>query len=208
MDQREPGKLKPMQELGDEELLKLYRSNADPEIIGLLYTRYTHLVFGNCFRYLENEEMARDAVMEIFERLFETLKTDEIRHFSSWLFQVSRNHCLMQIRQDGTKQKHLKVIRAEKEEEFMESGFFLHLKDEEDEEKKKRINFALEKLNDEQRQCIKLMYLEGLSYKEIADLTGFELKAVKSHIQNGKRNLRVILDKASWLIILLIIWIK
>ena len=45
-------------------------------------------------------------------------------------------------------------------------------------------------LKDEQRECIELFYLKECSYAEVASMTGFSLKEVKSHIQNGKRNLK------------------
>jgi RNA polymerase sigma-70 factor (ECF subfamily) len=54
---------------------------------------------------------------------------------------------------------------------------------------------ALKELNQEQRQCVTLFYLERRSYQEIHEITGFTLLQVKSYIQNGKRNLRILIEK-------------
>ena len=54
---------------------------------------------------------------------------------------------------------------------------------------------SLEELNPEQKQCLILFYLEKKSYQEISENTGFSLMQVKSYIQNGKRNLKILLDK-------------
>lgn len=54
---------------------------------------------------------------------------------------------------------------------------------------------CLEELNSEQQQCVTLFYLEKKSYQEIAEKTGYSLMQVKSHIQNGKRNLKILLEK-------------
>lgn len=207
LDQRDTAKLKRFGELGDEALLGIYRDTGDPEVIGVLYTRYTHLVFGNCYRYLGREEVARDAVMEIFEKLFDTLKEDEIRHFSSWLYQVSRNYCLMKLRKTGTEAKHLRILKAEKEGEIMESGLVMHLKEEELEIDKDRLKAAMKKLKKAQRTCLELMYMEDMSYKDIAERTGYSLRSVKSHIQNGKRKLRILLEHTARMIIISILWL-
>jgi RNA polymerase sigma-70 factor (ECF subfamily) len=54
---------------------------------------------------------------------------------------------------------------------------------------------AMENLNPEQKRCIDLLYLQQKSYKEVSELTGYDLKKVKSYIQNGKRNLKIMLSK-------------
>jgi RNA polymerase sigma factor (sigma-70 family) len=54
---------------------------------------------------------------------------------------------------------------------------------------------CIDQLKDEQKECIKLFYLEEKCYQEIAESTSYELKKVKSYIQNGKRNLRICMDQ-------------
>src|SRR5512138_3570021 len=82
------------QDLQDPELIRLYRSNRKPEIIAVLFQRYTHLVYGVCLNYLDDRAEAEDAVMEVFEGLMDKLLEHDITNFKSWLYSVTRNHCL------------------------------------------------------------------------------------------------------------------
>ena len=174
----------------DEQLIKIYLSTGDKTIIGELFERYTHLVYGVCFKYLKDEEQCRDMVMEIFEGLFEKLKKYEVSNFKSWLHSVTRNSCLMKIRGEKTEKNALEEIKNTSEV-FMDSFEKMHqIIDKPDERRVNSLMNALAVLNEEQRQCLELMYLQEKSYKEVAFLTGFSLKQVKSHIQNGKRNLK------------------
>lgn len=191
--------------LSDEEVLRQYRLHQDPEFIGELYTRYTHLVYGNCLHYLDDAEQARDAVMQIFEGLFDSLTKTEVRNFSSWLFQVSRNHCLMELRKRKTRKRAQIQLRLDEDVEFMESAEEVHLNTEDEMFSRETLVKALEALNPDQRKCLELMYLENNSYQQIVEITGIEWKQVKSHIQNGKRNLRKVLGPI--LVFLLIIMI-
>jgi RNA polymerase sigma factor (sigma-70 family) len=63
------------------------------------------------------------------------------------------------------------------------------------EEQSSHLKAALNELSHEQKNCIQMFYLEKLSYHDIETRTGFSFSQVKSHIQNGKRNLRIILEK-------------
>ena len=175
------------QNRSDTELLKQYGTNGDLEILGVLYQRYMHLVYGVCLKYLKEPEASKDAVMQIFEKLAKKVPEQEITHFKSWLYVVTRNHCLMSLRQQQ-KRKNTEAL-------FMESTINLHLNGESDEVHSKLITKAIATLSEEQQHCIKLFYFQSLSYQEIADETGYKLKKVKSYIQNGKRNLRIYLDQ-------------
>lgn len=177
----------------DPELIHKYRYSDDMAALEELFRRYSHLVFGVCLKYLKNEEDGKDASMEIFEELIRSLKEHDIRNFKSWLYSVTKNHCLMKLR----KSKHFPVLQKNPEEiekNFMENAPFMHLCN----EKEKLVgdlNAALSRLNEAQRTCIRMFYFEEKTYREIASTTGFAEKQVKSHIQNGKRNLKNILTE-------------
>ncbi len=178
----------------DKKLVAAYKKSGNREHIGKLFKRYTHLVYGVCLKYLKNEEKSKDAVMDIFEKLIDSLRQHDIAHFKSWLYQVSKNHCLMQLRSE---KKH-ESIRDEIDENnasfFMESFIDLHHKEEEKANLANNLYKAMNNLNDEQRICIELMYLKDKSYKEVSYITGFKIKQVKSFIQNGKRNLKQMIN--------------
>jgi RNA polymerase sigma-70 factor (ECF subfamily) len=177
----------------DPQLIEAYRYSDDMTALEELFRRYSHLVFGVCLNYLKNEEDSKDATMEIFEQLIQSLKVQHIRNFKNWLYTVTKNHCLMKLRK--TKYFHTTMKNPEEIENiFMENAPFMHLCNEE-ENLVGDLNAALSRLNEAQRTCIRMFYFEEKTYRAIAATTGFEEKKVKSHIQNGKRNLKIILTQ-------------
>ena len=179
-------------DIDDQVLLTEYRSSGDLEVLGQLYGRYMHLVYGVCLKYLKDDEASKDAVMQIFEQLIKKLKIHEVNNFKSWLYTLARNHCLMEIRANG-KQEFVSL-----EDNFMEKDAFVHLDIEDTRERKLTVmEECVEKLPAEQKDTIRLFYLEQKCYKEVADITGYDLNKVKSYIQNGKRNLKICIENNS-----------
>lgn len=173
-------------------LLSEYRSTGDLEILGKLYEKYMPLVYGLCLKYFKDEELSKDAVMQIFEELIKKLKIHEVSNFKSWLYTLSRNHCLMSIRA-SSKQEFVSI-----EENFMENDAFVHLDIDETRENQLHImEKCIGKLPAEQKDTISLFYLEQKCYKEVSEITGYDLNKVKSYIQNGKRNLKICIEKNS-----------
>lgn len=184
---------KEMEPLSDEELIAVFHQTSDNAHVGTLYKRYAHLVFGVCMKYLRDEEAAGDAAMEIFEKLLTDLLKHDVQQFKPWLYILAKNHCLMKLRRQrtdvGRMDNYRNFITA-----IMEDGEETHLYIEEShEELHEKLILAIEQLKDDQRTCIRLYYFEERSYKEIEQITGMDDKQVKSHLQNGKRNLKGIL---------------
>ncbi len=182
-------------EADDLALIKQYLSTQDLYFMGVLYERYMHLVFGLCLKYLNDREKSRDAVMQVFEELIDKVQQHEIRNFKSWLYVMARNHCLMQLRREKTEREQTEKYVTE-QKDFMESPFLLHPDNgasvEEDIEVLKE---CIDQLKKEQQACIRLFYLDEYCYAEIAEITGFSLKKIKSYIQNGRRNLKICLEE-------------
>lgn len=175
----------------DNELLVTYKQNGDVAVLGDLYQRYMDLVYGVCLKYYKEPETAKDAVMQIFEELVEKLKKHEVDNFKGWLHQVAKNHCLMQLR------KTQKVKTVEFNTELMQSGENMHLDGIlEKEENFKKLAGCMESLTGDQETAIRLFYLDGKSYNEIVTISGIEWNAVRSLIQNGRRNLKLCMEKA------------
>jgi len=176
-------------EFTDAELVSLYRKEADLNVLGKLYQRYMDLIYGVCLKYLKDPEAAKDAVIHIYEELISKLKQHEVSHFKSWLYTLSRNHCLMQLR----KEKGRNTVEIA--EKFMQSEEMLHL--DSVMEKESQLNSmekCLEQLSEEQKSCVTLFYLQGKCYNEITELTGIEWNKVRSFIQNGRRNLKLCME--------------
>ena len=151
-----------------------------------------HLVYGVALKYLGERESAQDAVMQIFEKLIPDLPRQEVRNFKSWLYVISKNHCLMELRSRKSRDQKADSIKTELE--FMESGGEMHPIDEDSDSLEDALKACIEKLKDEQKQCIRMFYYEKRCYREIALTLNMEEKKVKSLLQNGKRNLKICLE--------------
>lgn len=180
-------------QLPDTDLLEHYLDSGNLEWLGILYNRYMHLVYGVCLKYFREKEASKDAVSQIFEKLIVEVPKFDIRSFRSWLYVLVKNHCLMELRkQQTTKRQHEKFFLHED----MESHLILHpLEEEADDHLERQLQNCLEKLKKEQQDCIRLFYYQERCYREIAQKLNMEEKKVKSHIQNGKRNLKICLDQ-------------
>jgi len=173
----------------EESLLKRYQETDDLALLAELFESHSSMVYYVCLRYLQDSEASKDAVMQIFEELVTKVKRQEINSFGSWLYVLSRNYCLMQLR-SGKKMQYVPF------EDFVESPDFQHQDDPGDKERKlTALELCLEKLPERQKQTINLFFLQEKCYKDIVDNTGFSLNDVKSYIQNGKRNLKICMDK-------------
>jgi RNA polymerase sigma factor (sigma-70 family) len=175
----------------DQELLNNFQKDRDNEWLGILFERYTLLLFGVCMKYLKNEHEAKDAVQQVFLKAITELHKYEVQYFKSWLYMVARNHCLMKLRD-----RQGKVIADIEDQQIPDDSDITsrHQHIEKD-RKLELLSNSLNELNNEQKQCVTLFYMEKKSYHEIAAETGFTVMQVKSYIQNGKRNLKLLLEK-------------
>ena len=163
-------------------------------LYGELYRRYIPLVYGLCLKYLTNTDAAHDAVMDIFESVMEKLPNYEVKNFKAWLYSVAKNYCLQIIR------KEKKTFFVKIEEIFVESDDIFTLIDKpQTKEEMEALSNCMGKLPEVQQKSISYFYLEDKSYADIVELTGYALKSVKSYIQNGKRNLKICLEKTLYL---------
>ncbi len=178
----------------DEELIKEFSSGGDLEVLGELYKEYMHLVYGVCLKYLKNREESMDAVMEIYEKLINEIPKQKIENFRSWLHVVTKNYCLMQLRSKKSEDQRFSEWTLDPEN-FMENGAYLHPIDNEDHEIDKVLADCIERLKDEQKECIRQFYYEDRCYSEIAKNLGIDEKKVKSNLQNGKRNLKLCIEE-------------
>lgn len=178
----------------DTELLQHFKKTADSKWIGLLFERYSLLVFGVCMKYLRNAADAQDATQQVFEKALGEVGKYDIPYFKSWIYSVAKNHCLMQIRGRSSKPSTTDELPEESSSDLL-TEHELQNKEMMLAEKTDQLAAALDELGQEQRACIEMFYLQKLSYHEIESITGLSFPQVKSHIQNGKRNLRIILEK-------------
>ena len=171
----------------DEELVTLYKLERSSTCIAIIYERYGHLVMGTCMKYLKNEVESQDITMQIFEELHSKLLKHEINYFKSWLHMVTKNECFMFLRKS----------KIQNTTDFSES-YDVEQTIEDVQAKEKSLELlenAIEDLKLEQKRCVKLFYLEEKSYQQISAELNLSLMQVKSAIQNGKRNIKLQLEK-------------
>lgn len=178
-------------DITDQELLNRFYADYNNEWLGILLQRYTLLLLGVCMKYLKNEEEAKDSVQQVFLKVIQELHKYKVDYFKSWLYMVAKNHCLMRLREKQgkiTAELNEKISTTPGEEPDLQllinNDRILDI-----------MEIAMKELNHGQRQCVTLFYLEKKSYQEISDETGFTLLQVKSFIQNGKRNLKILIEK-------------
>lgn len=181
----------------DEELVSSYQSTGNMEHLGVLYERYVELVYGVCLKFFKDSTLAEDAVMNIFETLVEKVKTQDIRRFRPWLHVVAKNHCLMQLRKKNLTLSFDEMPPSAQAEVVQSAGAVHPLDVFEENGEEKALKNCIEKLVLQQKRCIEQFYFENKSYKEIASLTGEPVGTVRSNIQNGRRNLRVCMEKTA-----------
>ena len=174
--------------------MELYQHDKDTKWLGYLFQRYSLLVFGVCMKYLKQVNDAKDATQHVFEKAYIEMNKYEVTYFKSWIYSIARNQCLMQLRSKGSQTVLMESLPEELNHDFNYIDLFE--KDEDSlNEQIENLNEAIDNLNKEQKICIELFYLQKLSYKEIEERTGYSFQQVKSYIQNGKRNLRMILEQ-------------
>lgn len=174
----------------DKELLHHFYNDGDNEWLGILLERYTMLLFGVCMKYLKNEEEAKDAVQQVFLKVISELHKYKVEYFKSWIYMVAKNHCLMKLRDKG---KYTLEIDDKTMAGSQDNTDLGSLKDKD--KALENLSMAILQLNKEQQLCVTLFYLEKKSYQQVAAETGFSLLQVKSNIQNGKRNLRIQMER-------------
>jgi RNA polymerase sigma-70 factor (ECF subfamily) len=176
--------------IADQELLERFYADHDNQWLGILLERYTLLLLGVCMKYLKDEEQARDSVQQIFLKAITELHKYRVDYFKSWIYMVAKNHCLMQLRdRPGKNTVEVKdnipaeAIEGDKESLILNERTYEYMGE------------ALKELNADQQLCVTLFYMEKKSYQQIAAQTGYNMMQVKSHIQNGKRNMRILIEK-------------
>lgn len=182
------------QGLSDSELIERYKYSYDKAYIGELFQRYSHMLFGVGLKYLQNEDKAKDIVMDVFEKVLNDLKRHEVENFRTWVYSVTKNQCLMELRKDKRHEARLEDYQHFTKE-IVEFDLPEHLNGESQAETDAKLTRAMKALKKEQRDCIRLFYFEKKSYEEIESQTGYSYKEVKSFLQNGKRNLKIQLNK-------------
>lgn len=178
----------------DDELLERYKQSGDKKLFAELFKKHVGVVYGTCLFYLQNKEEAQDATMQLFEKLMLEINKQTILNFKGWLSFVVRNHCISIIRKNKTTFKNNKSYY---EFEMANCDYEVEEKINSvtDDVLLEKMSECLPKLKEKQSLCVDLFYLKNKSYQEIAYQTKLSLNEIKSYIQNGKRNLKLLIEE-------------
>jgi len=175
-----------MKHLSDQELMRLVQAG-DLSPASEIYDRYSSRIYNFAYRFLRNSEAAEDATQEVFVKM---LKHANQFHgdakLSTWLFSITANWCRDYLRKADNKAKEaeevLYTLPAPSE----------HAPDRnlERRQDQQRIQKALSALTPEQREAILLSRYQGLSYAEIAQISGCSEGAVKTRVFRAMETLK------------------
>jgi RNA polymerase sigma factor (sigma-70 family) len=180
-------------QMNDEDLIVRYRKTGNAAVLGTIFNRYARLVYGLCLKYMKKPANAEDETMAIFEKLITDLQKHNIVCFKAWLYTYAKNHCLMELRK--IKPKMVEFSNEFHQQMIDPDPFIKQEQETENERTHSTLRFIFSFLNTEQQICLSEFYNNNKSYKDVSLQTGLSLKQVKSHIQNGKRNLRIRFEK-------------
>jgi len=146
-------------------------------------------------KYLKDLELSKDLTMEIYEKLITELQTQKIENFKSWLYVIVKNHCLMYLRKEKKKQADLEEFEKNSVD-LMENQMDWHpFNDRQEGIQRMILQDCLKKLSEEQKVSINMFYLDRKTYEDISLFMKIEVKSVKSFLQNGRRNLKICLER-------------
>lgn len=178
----------------DEELARAYFQSGDKRYLGELFETHVKTVYGVCLFYFRDRDVAKDLVMQVFEKLITELRKTEVKNFKAWLGFVVRNHCISELRRNKGRYvvpetwldfetKEAALEEEEKIAGIREEQLLAHMAQ------------CLPMLREQQKTCLELFYLKNQSYRQISEQTGFSENEVKSYLQNGKRNLKLLIEE-------------
>jgi len=173
--------------LSDEELIKEILTISNERAFREIYFRYSHLVLGVCIKYIQSKSDADDIAICVFSTLKQKIEKTEIINFRSWLYTITKNECLMFLRKNKVKPsqtdiENVKDILDEKDNEHLDT-------------KLKQLEDCIPLLKREHYTCIVSFYFNKKSYEQIANENNYSIQEVKSHIQNGKRKLLILISE-------------
>ncbi len=182
-------------QLSDEDIILQYKSTLDNHYVGVLYERYAHIIFGICLKYLKNRHDAEDVMVEIYEKLEITLIQKEVGKFRNWLFVMVKNYCVSKLRSLQTETKRRQSYKDYVKHLTLQENDFTEIDENCTILEEGQLAALVATLPHKQKICVASFYFENKSYKDIAEYLGESVGKIRSYIQNGRRNLKLMLSK-------------
>jgi RNA polymerase sigma factor (sigma-70 family) len=170
--------------------IQQFLKTENKNFLGKIFESHKQKLFFHCLKILNDQENAKDLTSDAFIKAFEKIETFEInKPFYPWLAQIATNLCIDFIR----RKKIVQFDQIENQHDLKNSDD--SARDIENIELHDKIKQAIGKLKQKQKRCFCLFYIHEKSYREIVKLTGYSDNEVRSFIQNGRRKVKVILER-------------
>jgi RNA polymerase sigma factor (sigma-70 family) len=168
--------------MSDEEALEQYLLSQNVNYFNLLYDRYTDKVYAKCISMLRDQELAEDATQEIFVKILLSLsKFSGKSKFSTWLYSITYNYCIDQIRREK-KENTVTVNDFSRIDQVDDDMYDSEIK----ETNVFRLKEVMEKLNAEDKSILMMKYQDDLSIRDICSILDKTESAVKMKILRAK----------------------
>lgn len=170
--------------LNDEEIIRMYLSTRQNNYFEEIYNRYVSKVYSRCLSLTKDTFQAEDYTQDIFLRVFSNLsKFKEHSAFSTWLYSISHNYCMDQLR---TANRTATLPLDEQPEQFpTEPG------DQETvEAQRQRLALVMNGITPEETRLLQLRYEDGLDIKAIARQLAMKDSAVKMRLKRIRDKIR------------------
>jgi RNA polymerase sigma-70 factor (ECF subfamily) len=175
MGSRTPGPVTAPDDIADVALVERFQASGEMKCIEELWQKYAREVYQRCLRFLRNGTAAEDVVVDIFVKVMRSLRKQyRPDHFKGWLFTITKHECI------NYRQRAAERLRGGDTDDQV-----LAVSD--DPTLALDISGILDQLSAPQRIALKYFCGHGYSYEEIAELEGWSVNDVKSHVQNGRR---------------------
>lgn len=169
------------------------------EAYAKLLDDYQELVFNTCLSFVPNSEDAQDIAQEVFIEVYNSVsKFRGKSKLSTWIYRIAVNKSLEFIRRKSTKKRFgfmqslsgndMPLDKTSYFTEFNHPGVLLEQK-----EQQETLFNAINQLPEAQKVVFTLHRIDGLSYKEISEITGRSISSVESLLFRAKKKLRQIL---------------
>jgi RNA polymerase sigma-70 factor (ECF subfamily) len=181
----------------DAALIRAFHKG-DKAAFDRLVLKHKDRLFNVCYRFLGDYEEANDSAQETFIKVYRALKKFRFESaFSTWLYRIAVNTCKNKLKSSAYRQKRMTVpldnpalanrsqLTREIQDESQSPAIELEKK-----ERMRIIQEAIDALPPEQKEVVTLRDIEGFSYEEVAEITGYNLGTVKSRLARARQDLR------------------
>jgi RNA polymerase sigma-70 factor, ECF subfamily len=189
-------------DLGDEQLLEVYKSNGDRNVFEVLVQRYQREIYSYLRRYLADAELADDAFQGTFLQVhLKCQQFDDSRRFRPWLYAIATNQAI-DVQRRVKRHRMASLDRAGISDdsdgnwsEKLVGGDPDPLMEAALRENGEWVRTAIDSLSESMKQAVHLVYYQGLKYREAADVLGIPVGTVKSRLHAAVQRLSLLWDE-------------